>query len=84
MTIGIIGAGNIGSSFARALARAGIEATIANSRGPDSLQKLVRQIGPSIRPGTREQAASADMVLVAINWSKLPTALGGLPDWDGS
>jgi shikimate 5-dehydrogenase len=40
MTIGIIGAGGVGTAFARALARAGIEATISNSRGPDSLEAL--------------------------------------------
>ncbi len=81
MSIGIIGAGNIGASFARALARAGIEATISNSRGPESLEKLARSVGPSIRAGTREEAAAAEIVLVAVNWSKLPAALAGLPDW---
>ncbi|MEK1894058.1 MAG: NAD(P)-binding domain-containing protein, partial [Rhizobium sp.] len=30
MSIGIIGAGNIGAAFVRALARAGIHATISN------------------------------------------------------
>jgi len=83
MSIGVIGAGNIGKAIARALARAGIEATIANSRGPDSLRELVRELGLSIKAGTREQAAQADIVLVAINWSKLPRALAGLPDWNG-
>jgi 8-hydroxy-5-deazaflavin:NADPH oxidoreductase len=81
MTLGIIGAGAIGSAFARALARRNIEATIANSRGPESLAALVREIGGGISAGTREQAASADVVLVAVNWSKLPAALAGLPDW---
>jgi predicted dinucleotide-binding enzyme len=80
-TIGIIGAGNIGQAFAKALANAGISATIANSRGPESLKDLVRELGPSIKAGTREEAASADIVLVAVNWSKLPEALKGLPDW---
>ncbi len=83
MTIGIIGSGAIGAAIARTLARAGIEATIANSRGPDSLKELVRELGPSIRAATREQAASADIVVVAVNWSKLPAALAGLPDWSG-
>lgn len=80
-SIGIIGSGNIGSAFARALARNGIEATIANSRGPDSLADLVRELGPSIRAGTREDAAAKDIVLVAVNWTKLPAALADLPDW---
>ncbi len=83
MTIGIIGAGAIGSAFARALARAGIEATIANSRSPESLASLVQELGPTIKAGTREEAASADIVLVAVNWSKLPKALEGLGDWKG-
>ncbi|MCT9117278.1 NAD(P)-binding domain-containing protein [Cupriavidus gilardii] len=82
-TIGIIGAGAIGTAFAKALARHGIEAVIANSRGPDTLQDAVRAIGPSIRAGTREQAAAQDIVLVAVNWSKLPAALAGLPDFGG-
>lgn len=83
MTIGIIGSGAIGAAFARTLARAGIEATISNSRGPDSLKELVRELGPAIKAGTREQAAGADIVFIAVNWTKLPAALAGLPDWAG-
>lgn len=78
MNIGIIGAGNIGASFARALAKNGIPAVIANSRGPETLKPLVQQLGPSLRAGTREEAAQADLVLAAVNWSKLPSALAGL------
>ena len=80
--IGIIGSGAIGTAFATTLARAGIAATISNSRGPDSLKEQVHALGSSIKAGTREQAARADIVLVAVNWGKLPAALAGLPDWD--
>ncbi len=88
-TIGIIGAGAIGTAFARTLARHGIKAVIANSRGPESLQALVKELGelgelgPSVRAATREQAAAQDIVLVAVNWSRLPQALAGLPDFGG-
>ncbi|RON47848.1 NADPH-dependent F420 reductase [Pseudomonas frederiksbergensis] len=82
-TIGIIGAGAIGSAFARALSRQGIELVIANSRGPHTLTALVQELGPTARAGTREEAAAQDIVLVAVNWSKLPTALAGLPDFAG-
>jgi 8-hydroxy-5-deazaflavin:NADPH oxidoreductase len=34
-------------------------------------------------PRRREEAARADIVLVAVNWTKLPSALAGLPDWNG-
>jgi predicted dinucleotide-binding enzyme len=83
MTIGIIGSGAIGAAFATTLARAGIEAIISNSRGPDSLKQLVRELGPPIVAGRREQAACADMVFVAVNWTKLPAALAGFSDWGG-
>ncbi|HXO70074.1 MAG TPA: NAD(P)-binding domain-containing protein, partial [Bradyrhizobium sp.] len=83
MTIGIIGSGAIGAAFATTLARAGIDAIISNSRGPDSLKALVRELGPTIKAGRREEAASADMVFVAVNWTKLPAALSGLPAWGG-
>ena len=83
MSIGIIGSGAIGTAFARTLARTGIEATISNSRGPESLKELARELGPSIKAGAREQAARADIVFVAVNWTKLPAALAGLPEWSG-
>jgi predicted dinucleotide-binding enzyme len=83
MTIGIIGSGAIGSAFARTLARAGIGAIIANSRGPASLKALVGEFGPSIKAGTREEAAAAEIVLVAVNWMKLRPALADLPAWNG-
>src|SRR5271154_2721069 len=83
MTIGIIGAGALGSNAARSLAKSGIPATIANRRGPKSLARLVGELGPSIKAGSIEEAASADMVLVAVRWVDLEKALGGLPAWNG-
>jgi len=83
VSIGIIGAGNIGLAVAKTLSRAGIAATIANSRGPASLTEAVAVLGPTIKAGTREQAAAADIVVIAVNWSKLPAAVAGLPAWDG-
>jgi predicted dinucleotide-binding enzyme len=83
MSIGIIGAGTLGSNAARLLARSGISATIANSRGPESLSGLVGELGPLIQAGTVEKAASADIVLVAVRWVDLEKALGGLPVWHG-
>lgn len=82
-SIGIIGSGAIGSAIATVLARHGIPATLSNSRGPDSLKDRVRELGPGIQPGTREEAAAKDIVFVAVNWGKLPAALAGLPDFGG-
>ncbi len=83
MKIGIIGAGAIGTAIARALARAGIHALVANSRGPQSLAALEGELGPHIRAADVKEAASADLVFVAVNWSKLRAALASLPPWEG-
>lgn len=83
MTIGIIGAGALGTSVARALAKGGIAATISNSRGPDTLADLVKDIGPSITAGTVAEAASADIVVVAVRWVDAEKVLTGLPAWNG-
>jgi predicted dinucleotide-binding enzyme len=81
--VGIIGAGQIGAAIATALARKGIAVTLANRRGPDSLKEIAAAIGPNVTAGTREEAASKDIVFVAVNWSKLPTALEALPNFEG-
>lgn len=83
MTIGIIGAGALGSNLARLLAKSGVAATIANSRGPASLAGLIDEVGPSIKAGTVEQAAGADVVVMAVRWVDIEKALDGLPAWNG-
>lgn len=83
MTIGIIGAGALGTSVARALAKGGISATISNSRGPDTLAELIKDIGSSITAGTVAEAASADIVVVAVRWVDAEKVLTGLPAWNG-
>ena len=79
-SIGIIGAGQIGHAIATALARTSIPATLSNSRGPESLKETAAGIGPAIKAGTREEAASKDIVFLAVNWSKLPGPFQGFPD----
>ncbi|EIZ81289.1 NADP oxidoreductase, coenzyme F420-dependent protein [Novosphingobium sp. Rr 2-17] len=82
-SIGIIGAGQIGSAIARALANNGIPATIANSRGPKSLQDFLSEVGPAITGNTVADVAAKDIVFVAVNWSRLPELFATLPDFNG-
>jgi predicted dinucleotide-binding enzyme len=66
-TIGIIGAGEVGSNIARAAIASGYEVVIANSRGPETLRPLVVELGPSARAATAAEAAAAgDFVVVAV------------------
>jgi predicted dinucleotide-binding enzyme len=83
MRIGIIGSGGLGSSVARALGSKGISATISNSRGPESLAALVEEAGPSITAGTVQEAASADIVLIAVRWVDAGAVLASLPPFNG-
>ena len=70
-TIGIIGAGNIGSNVAKAAIAAGYDVVISNSRGPETLTDLVAELGPKARAATAEDAAaSGDFVLVAVPLGK--------------
>ena len=66
-TIGIIGAGHIGSQIARAAIAAGYDVVISNSRGPQTLEGLVAELGPRAQAGTSEDAAAAgDFTVVTI------------------
>jgi predicted dinucleotide-binding enzyme len=77
-TIGLIGAGHIGSQVARLAASHGYDVVISNSRGPDTLSELVRELGPRARAGTVDDAATAgDIVVVTIplkNYRQVPVA----------
>jgi predicted dinucleotide-binding enzyme len=66
-TIGLIGAGHIGSQVARLAVKHGYDVILSNSRGPQTLNGLVQELGPRARAGTAMQAAEAgDVVVVTI------------------
>ena len=54
-TIGLIGAGHIGSQIARLAIANGYDVVISNSRGPESLADLVAELGPKARAATAER-----------------------------
>ena len=78
MKIGIVGSGNIGGTAARLFVNAGHEVAIANSRGPETLEDLVAELGDRARAATPEQAVEfGEAVLLAIPWrlrEQLPDA----------
>jgi hypothetical protein len=66
-TLGIIGAGNIGSQLARLALAHDFDVVISNSRGPQTLADLVADLGPRARAATATQAAEAgDLAVVTI------------------
>ena len=76
MRIGLIGAGNIGSTLARLAVEHGHDVMISNSRGPETLAGLVSHLGERATAGTAARAAEfGDVVVVTIplkNYRKVP------------
>src|SRR5438105_13321378 len=66
-TIGIIGAGHIGSQIARLAIANGYNVVISNSRGPETLSALIAELGPNACAATAVDAAKAgDIVVVTV------------------
>jgi 8-hydroxy-5-deazaflavin:NADPH oxidoreductase len=78
MRIGLIGAGNIGSTLARLAVSNGHDVMISNSRGPETLAGLVSHLGERATAGTAARAAEfGDVVVVTIplkNYRRVPPA----------
>jgi hypothetical protein len=71
MKIGIIGAGNIGSTLTRRFAALGHQVFVANSRGPETLKDLARETGAqAVTPA--EAAKAGEVVVVTIPEGRIP------------
>jgi 8-hydroxy-5-deazaflavin:NADPH oxidoreductase len=83
MKIGIIGAGNIGGVLTRRFRAAGHDVSVANSRGPETLQSFGRETGAKAVT-VHDAARGKDVVVVTIpekNVPDLPKNLfDGVPD----
>jgi 8-hydroxy-5-deazaflavin:NADPH oxidoreductase len=70
--IGVIGAGNIGSTIGGLWVKAGHEVMLS-SRHPEELKGLVEGLGPKARAGTPAEAiAFGDVVLIAVPYKAYP------------
>ena len=58
MKVGFIGAGNVTATIGRHLINAGRTIVVSNSRGPETLDKFVAELGPGAIAGTKQHAAN--------------------------
>ena len=52
--------------------RAGRSVVIANSRGPETLTSVVKALGDGVTAGKPDDAAAADIVVIAVMWPDVP------------
>jgi predicted dinucleotide-binding enzyme len=78
MIVGTIGAGTLAQAIAGHAIAAGHRVVLSNRRGPESLVDLVEQLGPHAAAGTTEDAAAADVVILAVGWDHVPAAVESL------
>ena len=72
-TIGILGAGRVGTAVARQALKAGYDVRIATAKPADDIALLVQIITPGAVAVTAAEAAGADIVVVAVPLHKYRT-----------
>jgi predicted dinucleotide-binding enzyme len=82
-SVGVIGAGAVGQAIGRRCVATGIPVRLSNSRGPDSLSDVIDDLGHGAEAVTVQQAADADLVVLAVPFVKVPDVVGEIADWTG-
>jgi predicted dinucleotide-binding enzyme len=76
MNIGILGSGLMGGKLGTLFARAGHDVVFSYARSQEKLKGLARDAGGRARAGTpREAAQQADVLLLAVHWSRVEEVL---------
>jgi len=84
MRIGILGSGLMGGKLGTIFARAGHEVIFSYARSEAKLKKLARDAQGNVRAGTPDAAAKeADVLLVAVHWSRMDDVLKQAGDLSG-
>jgi predicted dinucleotide-binding enzyme len=83
MKIGMIGAGAVSLAVARYALAVGHQVALSSRSGGDQLSASVAKLGPGAEAAAVAVAAKADVVLLAVPWRNVETALSSLPDWGG-
>lgn len=82
-TYAIIGSGAIGSALAQRFHAAGVDAVIANTRGPASLQAITDKFGAKVKAVELDQALQSDVLILAVPYDAVPDVARRRAAWDG-
>ena len=84
MRIGILGSGLMGGKLGTIFAKAGHDVVFSYARSQRKLNRLAREAGRRAAAGTpREAAEGADVLLLAVHWSRVNDVLKQAGDLSG-
>jgi hypothetical protein len=84
MRVGILGSGLMGGKLGTIFARAGHEVVFSYARSQGKLESLARDAGGAASAGTPADAArDADVLLLAVHWSRVDDVLRQAGDLSG-
>ena len=66
MTYSTIGSSNLGAALARQFGCSGIAVGIADTRGPESIETIAKQLASQVTAMTLQGSLSKDLLLVAV------------------
>jgi 8-hydroxy-5-deazaflavin:NADPH oxidoreductase len=83
MKVGVIGAGQVALAIARNLLAQRHEVALSSRRGPSGLAETIAALGGGAKAVSVQEAATAEIVILAVPWSEAERVLTALPPWNG-
>lgn len=69
-TVGILGAGRVGSNIARRAAAKGVDVKVATAKDPSTISLIIELMAPGAQAVSSEEAAAQDIVILAVPMHK--------------
>ncbi|WFR97922.1 NADPH-dependent F420 reductase [Rhizobium tumorigenes] len=83
MSYSIIGTGIVGYTLASLFARGGVDVKVANTRGPEAVIPIIKDLGASVVAATLDEALEADVILLAVQFLNFKDVGKLKSDWTG-
>ena len=83
MSYSIIGFSAAGQALARAFARKNIDVTVTSRRPPETLMQQAQAIGPTVVPGTLQDAIASGTIFLAVPFWEHREVAKRITTWQG-
>jgi 8-hydroxy-5-deazaflavin:NADPH oxidoreductase len=83
MSYSIIGTGTVGKTLAAFFARAGIAVALANSRGPEAVEPVAKELGGKVVAKSLDEALEAGIIFFAVPFLNFKDVGSVKTDWTG-